>query len=139
MGLVVDPYDFTGGTPAIAAEVDARFSVLYGAVNGDLDNDNMATKFLRLADNADHKIGFGSVNLVFTSSPTSALVTVTHGMGGTPVWVGATCILPSNLPQFAVAVGFNAIGGTTFQLGGECANGSNLGPGNVLCYWAAIL
>ena len=40
-GSVSDPFTFTGGTPAVATQVNARFNTLYNLVNGNIDNDNI--------------------------------------------------------------------------------------------------
>ena len=42
MPVPTDPYNFTNGTPADAEQVDARFALLYAALNGALDASNMA-------------------------------------------------------------------------------------------------
>jgi hypothetical protein len=54
VGLITDPYDFAANTPAVADQVDARFSPLYTLVNGNLDQANLKGGALGLARGAFH-------------------------------------------------------------------------------------
>ena len=102
MGLITDPYDFVADTPAVADQVDERFTRLYDLVNGNLDSDNLGAAsverdrlaadalnaFLKLFTPADHKLAFGTGDNGGASWGGAAdrVFDIPHGMGGTPGW-----------------------------------------------------
>jgi hypothetical protein len=53
--------------------------------------DSTPQSFLQLATTGTRKVAFGAGTFVFTASATSAIVTITHGLGVTPITVILTC------------------------------------------------
>jgi hypothetical protein len=77
---------------------------------------------------------FGTATLTFTASTNSAGITVTHGLGKTPIGVLATGQMA---PAFGNIVTPNptAIGATTFGLSGEVKTAFT---GSIPVFWMAV-
>ncbi len=96
---------------------------------------NMATgQFLALASaGTARKVAWGSGTVTFTDSATSAVSTITHGLGATPLVVLATL----DITAYNTVVSTGNYGATTFDARGRYTPGG-LAPGVNTFYWIAI-
>ena len=106
--------------------------------NGTVALGDLATatiqNFLQLASAANVHVAFGSNSVAFTASQTSAVKTVTHGLGTTPTAVLLTANGTGG-PTLVVMQAFS-IGATTFQMQGSFVSGT--GTATVTVGWLAI-
>lgn len=99
--------------------------------------DEIAKKFLD-AGGRQVKVRFGSTTAAFAAAATSSEVTVTHGMGSTPVAVYATGeYVSGTFGPVAVGVRNGSINSTTFKLSARATAGETP-TSNVTLYWLAV-
>jgi len=92
----------------------ANVGTLGGALSGTLPNPSLATGIvLQLASTGTtRKISFGTASVTFSASTSSAIATITHGLGATPALVIAT---PAGSNMW---LSYSNLTGTTFDIQG---------------------
>lgn len=84
------------------------------------------------------KVVFGSATLTWTAAVTSAVATVTHGLGTTPVSVVLGMQAAAGRADLFAVIINASITSTQFQLQGVVGNQAVAFTGSAPCYWVAI-
>lgn len=115
--------------PVVPVHTFEDATLNFEALQKTLTNPGAALPFLQLASAQQLALAFGTGSLTYTASDTSAVQTITHGLGRTPKAVLATST--AFLQYFVVT----APSTTTFQIQGQV---KAAGTGTGTFYWLAI-
>lgn len=89
MGTIVKPYTFTGGTPALASEVNSNFDTIVTAINGNLDAANLANNAVGENELQDNAVATNKI----------------AGLAVTEAKIGAAAVTNTKLGLLSVATG----------------------------------
>lgn len=120
----------------ITSEAESSAVVSMNGTPKTIFNSAGKSHFLQLLIAAKVRFNTGLAELVFTGTNTSNVLTISHGLGATPlcafVQPAGAGLLAGNIP----ACDTFSYGGVTFQTQGDCRLGT--GPGNIPVAWIAF-